>query len=209
MSLSAGKGPSVLVQEFIDGYGVGVSGLFSEGRPVALIAHRRVRESNPTGGPSAVAETIELEPKLLAPTTALFQRIGFTGPAMAEYKVDRRSGEPFLMEINGRLWGSVMLASAAGLDLPYLYWKMLNGIEISEDEKRYRIGIRGRNIVGDSKWLLLCLKGMGDGWPGEIVNRGAAIKSYLASFVDKRTNELILTYRDPLPFVGRLIQPNS
>src|SRR5436190_7544187 len=137
------NGQSVLVQEFIDGYGVGVSGLFSEGRPEALLAHRRIRESDPTGGPSAVAETIELEPHLLNPTVALFEAIGFTGPAMAEYKVDRRSGKAYLMEINGRFWGSVLLASAAGLDLPYLLWKMLNGMEISPAEKHYRVGVRG------------------------------------------------------------------
>jgi predicted ATP-grasp superfamily ATP-dependent carboligase len=203
------RGESVLVQEFIDGYGVGVSGLFSKGVPVALLAHRRIRESNPTGGPSAVAETIELEPAILDPTTALFKRIGFTGPAMAEYRIRREDGKPYLMEVNGRFWGSVMLASAAGLDLPYLYWKMLNKAQITEAEKRYRIGIRGRNIVGDSKCLLLCLKGGHDRWPGQTVTRTSAVKSYVESFFDKRTHEMILTWEDPLPFLGRLIQPQS
>jgi predicted ATP-grasp superfamily ATP-dependent carboligase len=203
------KGQSVLVQEFIDGYGVGVSGLFSEGVPVALLAHRRIRESDPTGGPSAVAETIELEPHLSNPTVALFEAIGFTGPAMAEYKVDRRSGKAYLMEINGRFWGSVLLASAAGLDLPYLLWKMLNGIEISPGEKHYRVGVRGRNLIGDSKSLMLSLKGKPAGWPGEMADRTAAVTSYLKSFVDRQTSELILTWDDPLPFVGRLMQATS
>src|ERR1700680_1799450 len=52
------RGQSVLLQEFIDGYGIGVSGLFAHGQPVALLAHRRIRESNPMGGSSALAETI-------------------------------------------------------------------------------------------------------------------------------------------------------
>jgi predicted ATP-grasp superfamily ATP-dependent carboligase len=203
------SGQSVLVQEFIDGYGVGVSGLFRSGQPVALLAHRRIRESNPTGGPSAVAETIELTRDLLTPTKALMGRIGFTGPAMAEYRVDRRTGVPYLMEINGRFWGSVLLASIAGLDLPYLYWKLLNGMEIGADEKAYRLGVRGRYLIGDTKCLLLCLKGKPANWPGEIPSRGAAISSYLKSFLDRQTHELIFSAEDPLPYVGRLIQPNS
>jgi predicted ATP-grasp superfamily ATP-dependent carboligase len=202
-------GQSVLLQEFIDGYGVGVSGLFAEGRPVALIGHRRIRESNPMGGPSALAETIAIEPRLLQSTTALLGEVGFTGPAMVEFKVDRHSGEAYLMEINGRFWGSVLLALAAGLELPYLYWKMLNGVEIREDEKQYKIGIRGRSLVGDTKCLMVCLKGKPAGWPGEMPSRGAALKSYLASFFDRQTKELILTADDPRPFIGRLIQANS
>ena len=203
------QGQAVLVQEFIDGYGVGVSGLFAAGRPIALIAHRRIRESNPCGGPSCVAETIELEPGLLEPTTALLDQIGFTGPAMVEYKIDRRSGQPYLMEVNGRFWGSILLALAAGLDLPYLYWKMLNGLEILAEETRYEVGIKGRYIVGDTKCLLLSLKGKPKNWPGQMATRGFAIRSYLRSFFDRRTVELILTRSDPAPFLARLIQPNS
>ena len=128
---------------------------------------------------------------------------------MVEYKVDRRTGDAYLMEINGRLWGSILLATLAGLDLPYLYWKMLNGIEIQEEEKRYRTGIRGRYLVGDTKCLLLCLKGKPEYWPGEIASRMTALKAYGASFLDPHTRELILTTDDPMPFLGRLIQPNS
>jgi predicted ATP-grasp superfamily ATP-dependent carboligase len=200
------KGQSVLLQEFIDGYGVGISGLFAEGRPVALLGHRRIRESDPLGGPSAVAETIELEPRLLHATTTLLAAIGFTGPAMTEYKVDRRTGQAYLMEINGRFWGTVLLAPVAGLDLPYLYWKMLNGIDIWPEETCYRVGVRGRYLVGDTKCLFLSLKGKPKNWPGEFAKRGSAIRSYLRSFVDERTTDLLLTRDDPMPFVARLIQ---
>ena len=202
-------GECVLVQEFIDGYGVGISGLFDEGRPVVLIGHRRLRESTPWGGPSALAETIEIDSQLLNATTSLMKQIGFTGPAMVEYKIDHRSGQPYLMEINGRFWGSVLLAIAAGQDLPYLYWKMLNGMEIRPEEKAYRVGVRGRYLVGDTKSLLLSLKGAPKRWKGQATNRAAALRSYISSFFDRRTAELILTWDDPMPFLGRLIQPRS
>jgi predicted ATP-grasp superfamily ATP-dependent carboligase len=199
-------GQSVLVQEFIDGYGIGVSGLYNQGRPVALMAHRRIRESDPLGGPSALAETIPLSPKLLRDTTALITEIGFSGPAMVEYKVDRRSGQPYLMEINGRFWGTVLLGPAAGLDLPYLYWKMLNGMEVRPEETHYHCGIRGRYLVGDTKYLLLALKGKPEKWPGTFASRWAAVKAYAGSFFDRQTKDLLLTRDDPGPFFARLVQ---
>jgi len=39
---------------------------------------------------------------------------------MVEYKIDSASGTPYLMEINGRFWGSVQLAIDAGVDFPRL-----------------------------------------------------------------------------------------
>lgn len=203
------KGESLLLQEFIDGYGAGVSGLFSAGRPVVLMGHRRIRESNPLGGPSAVAETTEIDAGMLQSAIALLGKIGFTGPAMVEYKIDRRDGEPYLMEINGRFWGSLLVSLAAGLDLPYLYWKMLTGQAIEEGEKQYRIGIRGRSLVGDTKCLLQCLKGKPAFWPGEMPGRSAALRAYFASFFDPQTTELIFRPDDPMPFLGRLLQPHS
>jgi predicted ATP-grasp superfamily ATP-dependent carboligase len=202
-------GQCVLVQEFIDGYGVGISGLFDEGYPIALIGHRRLRESTPWGGPSALAETIEISSQLLDATTSLMKQIGFTGPAMVEFKVGHASGQSYLMEINGRFWGSVLLAIAAGQDLPYLFWKMLNGMEIQPEEKTYRVGVRGRYLVGDTKCLFLSLKGAPKRWKGQLTKRGAALKSYIGSFFDRQTAELILTRDDPMPFLGRLIQPRS
>jgi predicted ATP-grasp superfamily ATP-dependent carboligase len=200
------NGNGVLLQEFVEGDGVGVSGIFAEGRPVALLGHRRIRESTPTGGPSALAETISIEPELLDSAKALIREIGLTGPAMVEFKIERKSKRPYLMEINGRFWGSVLLASAAGLDLPYLYWKVLNGWDISPDETSYRVGVRGRYIVGDTKWLFLCLKGKPSGWPGEYPKRWETLKSYVREFFEGRTKELILTGDDPKPFFARLIQ---
>ncbi|HEY2471988.1 MAG TPA: ATP-grasp domain-containing protein [Terracidiphilus sp.] len=208
-ALRRARGESVLLQEFIDGYGIGVSGVFSEGKPIALIGHRRIRESNPEGGPSALAETIEVDGKLLKDSCALIEAIGFNGPAMVEYKVDRHNGRAYLMEINGRFWGTLPLAQAAGLDLPYIYWKTLTGEEIGEDEKRYKCGIRGRNVVGDTKCLLMRLKGSSRAWPGEKIGRASAIRSYCASFFDRQSSELIYAPDDPLPFLGRLVQRKS
>lgn len=200
------EGHAILVQEFVDGYGLGISGLFSGGEPVALLAHRRLRESDPLGGPSALAETVELKPELIANATAIMRKIGFTGPAMVEFKVDRKTHIPYFMEINCRFWGTVLLAPAANLDLPYLYWKMLNGLAIQPAETVYRVGVKGRYLVGDTKCLLHCLRGKPRYWPGEFPSRWSAFRDYFTSFFEPDTKDLLLTLEDPVPFFARLAQ---
>jgi hypothetical protein len=82
-------------------------------------------------------------------------------------------------------------------------------MEIRPEEKAYRVGVRGRYLVGDTKSLLLSLKGAPKRWKGQATNRAAALRSYIGSFFDRQTAELILTWDDPMPFLGRLIQPRS
>jgi predicted ATP-grasp superfamily ATP-dependent carboligase len=57
----------------------------------------------------------------------LLQHVGWHGVAMVEFKVDRQSGTPLLMEVNGRYWGTVGLPVAAGTDFPLYQWQILHG----------------------------------------------------------------------------------
>lgn len=191
-----------IIQPFINGFGVGISGIFKEGIPVVLFQHIRIRESNPMGGPSAVAESVSIDKNLFNWTINLMGKIGYSGPAMVEYKIDRVTGDPYLMEINGRLWGSILLPLEAGLDLPYIWWKVMNNIEISPGETAYKIGIKGRYLLGDTKNLLLALKGPSKDWPGQFPTRIDAIKEYTKSFFDNNTKELLLIRNDRMPFFG-------
>jgi len=198
--------PTLIIQEFIDGFGVGVSGIFKNGKPIVLFGHKRIREKNPFGGPSALAESISIDEELLESTKIIMEKIGYTGPAMVEYKVDRNTRIPYLMEINGRFWGSILLPLAAGLDLPYIWWKVINNIKVEPEETKYKIGIRGRYLLGDTKSLLLTLKGKPKGWPGFFPSRTEVLKEYLLSFFDKKTKNLLLCKGDVKPFIGRLLK---
>jgi len=197
---------TLLVQEFIDGFGVGISGIFKNGKPIALFGHKRIREKNPLGGPSALAESISIDKELLDSTKRIMGKIGCTGPAMVEYKVDRNTKIPYLMEINGRFWGSILLPLAAGLDLPYIWWKVINNMEVEPEETKYKTGIRGRYLLGYTKSLLLTLKGKPKGWPGFFPSRMEVLNEYLLSFFDKKTKNLLLCKGDVKPFIGRIIE---
>ena len=65
---------------------------------------------------------------------------------MVEWKVDPHDGRPRLLEINPRFWGSLELASRAGIDFPLLYGLAASGKRLPE-ASRYRVGARCRWIV--------------------------------------------------------------
>ena len=106
----------VLLQEFCPGEGQGVELLMHEGRPLAAFQHRRLREMPVQGGPSALRESVSLDPVLYEHSVNMLREIRWTGLAMVEFKVSPEAA--WLMEINGRVWGSLPLAVHAGMDFP-------------------------------------------------------------------------------------------
>ena len=119
--------PPMLVQEYCEGVGVGVQMLVHEGECHAVFQHRRLKEL-PFGGGVAVTAVAETpNPQLVESSLKLLRALEWDGVAMAEYRVNRATGEAVLLEVNGRYWGTVSLAVSAGLDLPYYHWQLLHG----------------------------------------------------------------------------------
>jgi hypothetical protein len=79
--------------------------------------------------------------------------LGFEGVAMVEYKVETASGTPYLMEINGRFWGSLQLAVDAGVDFPRLLAESALGADTGP-VPAYKVGVRSRWWWGDVDQLL-------------------------------------------------------
>lgn len=146
----------VLLQERIEGPGVGVFMLFDRGRPVARFAHRRLREKPPSGGVSVLCESILVDSVAASQAERLLQQLEWHGPAMVEFKRDRRDGSLRLMEINGRFWGSLQLAIDAGVDFPALLVDVAMGTPAIQSPS-YRTGVRCRWLTGDMDSLLLVL----------------------------------------------------
>jgi predicted ATP-grasp superfamily ATP-dependent carboligase len=142
----AARGEWPLVQERLpaEGPGLGVSLLFDEeGRLRARFGHRRIREYPAGGGASTLRESARLPDEVLAASAALLESERFAGPAMVEWKVDARTGAPVLLEVNPRFWGSLALAIRAGVDFPWLLYRLSTGERFSL-ETNYRIGVRAR-----------------------------------------------------------------
>ena len=146
--------PFPLVQEKIDGEGRGVFLLVWNGQLKAAFCHRRLREKPPWGGVSVYRESIALDEELVQKSLALLQAIGWQGPAMVEFKVDRRDGQAKLMEVNGRFWGSLQLAIDAGINFPLLLYRLANEEDVPS-QFDYQVGVKSRWLLGDLDHLLI------------------------------------------------------
>lgn len=143
----------IIVQQRIVGPGVGIFLLVWDGKVRATFAHRRLREKPPAGGVSVYREGIAADPALVERSRQLLERLSWQGVAMVEYKVDAATGTPYLMEINGRFWGSLQLAIDAGVDFPRLLVEVATGGG-PPTIPTWTVGVRSRWWWGDVDHLL-------------------------------------------------------
>lgn len=191
----------VLLQERIVGPGVGVSLLIWNGELRASFAHRRIREKPPSGGVSVLRESIPLDETLLSRSVDLLAALEWQGVAMIEYKLDGATGVPYLMEINGRLWGSLQLAIDSGVDFPVLLVQAALGV-LSAPVTNYREGVRSRWEWGDVDNLLAMLFHSPNrlALPSGRPNRLGALRDFIRS-CSSETRAEVLRLNDPLPFL--------
>jgi protein-tyrosine-phosphatase/predicted ATP-grasp superfamily ATP-dependent carboligase len=142
---------TVLVQEFCPGHGVGLSVLARRGEVFAAFQHERVHEP-PSGGASSYRKSVSLSAELLDAARRMCTALRWTGPAMFEFKVDPDRGRAVLMEINGRLWGSLSLAVQAGVDFPRLLHDLYVHDRITPTFD-YQVPFYVRHTTRDLYWL--------------------------------------------------------
>ncbi|MBN2516526.1 MAG: ATP-grasp domain-containing protein [Deltaproteobacteria bacterium] len=188
--------PYPMIQEYIprEGPGYGASFLVNEnGRVKASFIHKRLREYPVTGGASTLRESARHD-DIRDMALALLKTLDWFGVAMVEFKIDLRDGIPKLMEINPRFWGSLHLSVEAGVNFPYLLYRMARG-ENFKPVEQYEIGKRCR-------WVL----------PGDILHfmynpKRARLLPDFFHFWQKNTVYDICSFRDPLPVLGRILTP--
>jgi D-aspartate ligase len=111
--------------------------------------------------------------------------LALTGLAEVEFKRDNRSNSYKLLDINVRVWGWHTIARRAGLDFPYLAWRLALGRPVTTF--RAPAGLR---------WLRLTTD-LAAGVP-EVVRRQLPAGGYLRSIAD-RHERAVLAGDDPVP----------
>jgi len=145
-----------MLQEVISGQGQGIFAIYEHGRPVCFFCHKRIREKPPSGGVSVVCESAPVDANMQKIAESILGKIKWHGVAMVEFKV-ALDGTPYLIEINGRFWGSLQLPVDAGLDFPYLTYLLAIGEPLPELNV-YKEGVQNRWLLGDLDRLYLVLR---------------------------------------------------
>jgi len=141
-----------VIQELVEGAGAGIFSIWDHGVPRAWFAHRRLREEDPRGSRASAATSVPCDPRLREWSERLLGALRWHGVAMVEFKRDAERGTASLMEINGRFWGSLALALAAGMDFPYWLYRLANQEPI-ESPADYPVGVVARDPIAEVKHL--------------------------------------------------------
>jgi predicted ATP-grasp superfamily ATP-dependent carboligase len=84
---------------------------------------------------STFVETVEL-PEVEELARRLIAARLYTGLIEVEFKFDRRDCRYKLLDLNPRVWGWHTLARRAGVDFPYLTWRLIHGEPVPEVSAR-------------------------------------------------------------------------
>lgn len=187
----------VILQEYFAGAGVGIELIAREGVIAYSFQHLRLHEVPLTGGGSSLRKSVPVNPALLDASRKLIGALNWTGVAMVEFKLDPASGEFCLMEINGRFWGSLPLAVAAGADFPAMLLDLeLNG-EVAPCPP-YRKDVYCRLLSRDMYWYEAILRGGEDSRIVTMPSMGEVVAG-LGLFLHIRHRFDVQSLRDPVP----------
>jgi predicted ATP-grasp superfamily ATP-dependent carboligase len=187
-----------LIQEYASGSAQGIFALYDHGKPLVFFAHRRLRERPPSGGVSVLRESIDPNPEALRMARTLLDYVGWHGVAMVELKISAE-GTPYLMEVNGRFWGSLQLAIDAGVDFPWLLYQLATGRDLDK-VNGYATGVRCRWLLGDLASLYKVLTSNGSSPRLLPAGKAQSVLQFL-NFFDKTTRYEVNRWGDLKPFV--------
>jgi predicted ATP-grasp superfamily ATP-dependent carboligase len=180
-----------IIQEFVPGVGtMATVGLADEGELLAFFQHEKFRVYPPSGGIGAVRKGV-WEPKMREYTERIVELLEWTGPLHVEF-MKTHDGDFYLIEVNGRYWGSLALTINSGVDIPWYHYQLLTGnADGLHRPNGYRTDVKQRKLFyQDIRWLRERLSR----------RKVGALLPFTASFFT--TRDEFLDPDDPAPFLG-------
>lgn len=197
-----------LIQRYCPGVGLGQMFHMEAGLATLRFQHRRLHEWPPEGGISTLcrAEPGMAHAAQMALSEALLRALDWEGPAMVEYRHDTASGRYWLMEVNGRYWGSLPLARHCGARFAWeAYRRAVLGDKTPAAAPRD--DLRARYMVPETKRLGRILFQPGRiGDPFFRRRPIADLIGYVAGFLDPRARYYVFSGSDPRPFLNDMTQ---
>ena len=183
----------VMIQELIPGDGrhqFACCAFAKDGQMLATMVARRRRQHPPEfGRASTFVETVDV-PLLEELSARFLSAIGYCGLVELEYKLDPRTGQFKLLDVNARTWGYHSLGAAAGVDFPYLQFADQTGALVPAN--RALVGRRWIRVVTDLPTALT-----------EIYHGRLHPRAYLRSVFGAHV-EAVFSLSDPAPALAEL-----
>ncbi len=173
----------LVVQRWVDEPLSAYSGVMHDGRMIAVVAQESDRLWPASAGVSCYARTTPVDPDRVAALEKL--ACDHEGVIQAQFIGDS------LIDLNPRVYGSLPLALAAGLNLPAIHIAALRG-EV-QDIPSARVGVRYRWIEGDVRHVV-----------SEVRRRRLTTWQALGALAPHRGTAHSMAARDPAPTLRRL-----
>lgn len=111
----------------------------------ASFIQKHVRKYPLVTGPSTVQESV-LYPEMLEMALKFMEGLNWYGIADIEFMVRKGTGEVKFLELNCKFWNSLQAAIYAGVDFPWLLYKIAVDGDV-EPVNQYKAGILCRNLL--------------------------------------------------------------
>ena len=181
-----------LIQEYIPGRTTTTVVLADDGDVAADFQEERVRTHPSSGGNSTLLRGLG-DAQMRTYAERVIEALEWTGPAMVEF-MRTPDDEYYLIEVNGRYWGSVPFAIESGVDIPWLHYRQLQG-EVIEPNRSYRTDFLQQRLLNqDLKWLIEQLRG----------GNAMALPQFLWTCLTAK--QMFVSRADPLPTIGAVCQ---
>jgi predicted ATP-grasp superfamily ATP-dependent carboligase len=177
--------PHRLLQAYVRGTLAAVCGVAWQGELVCAVHQVSRRIWPPEQGISSYATTVPADLKRQAGVAAMLRAISWSGIFGVQFLINERGA--YVIDFNPRIYGSMALAIAAGLNLPTIWADLLLGRPVAP--RGYRPGVRYRADEGDYRALLHKLR-RGD--------RSEALPGLLPR---RRTVHAVFALSDPKPLL--------
>ncbi len=156
---AVGGKPIITVQEMIPGGGeaqFSYTALCDKGRVLACVTAQRKRLLPVDFGASAYVVTIADIPEMEDASRRWLERVNYSGLVEVEFKYHAGTGHYKLLDVNARAWGWHVLCRFAGVDYPYLMWKLVQGEPV--EPVRGRAGVRWMRTAYDAMSALQLIR---------------------------------------------------
>lgn len=179
-----------VVQQYIKGEGYGCSVVARDGKILSSVSHHRIREQEPSGGPSTCCESLFV-PEIYDYAERIVKKLNLSGVCMFEFKRSE-DGIYYLLEANPRVWGSYPLTRCSNSNFSLVWFKAAESLgnrdfefELPVREERFvRMHFALSDLIAGRKYMAEGLAGKGLGAFWDTVN--PAVKSGLFEWGDQR-----------------------